>query len=197
MKIYANADLHGDLDKLNNIKKKKLSNVELAVFAGDMTIFGKDMDKIFSKLNKLKRLVLIVHGNHEDEKDMKRMAKRYKNIVNIHKKTFVYKDVLFLGHGGGGFSSTSEDFEKISERFEKSAAKHKKVVFVIHQPPYKTECDKIHGERAGNKSYRKFIKKAKPDIVICGHLHENEGKKDKIGKSLIINPGWKGRIIRV
>ena len=36
-----------------------------------------------------------------------------------------------------------------------------------------------------------------PDYVLCGHLHDNAGKKDKIGKSLVINPGWEGMMLEI
>ncbi|MBS3097214.1 hypothetical protein J4209_00295 [Candidatus Woesearchaeota archaeon] len=40
-----------------------------------------------------------------------------------------------------------------------------------------------------------FILKVKPDLAISGHLHENAGKEDKIGKTKIVNPGPFGKII--
>ena len=52
-------------------------------------------------------------------------------------------------------------------------------------------------EHCGNKDIRKFIDKIKPDLVISGHLHENAGKEDKIGKSRILNPGPTGMLINL
>ena len=34
-------------------------------------------------------------------------------------------------------------------------------------------------------------------LVVCGHLHENARKQDKIGKTLIINPGAVGAIVEL
>ncbi len=69
----------------------------------------------------------------------------------------------------------------------------KKIIFLTHNCPYNTKLDKIkHGPQKGKHygSYqeRLIIRKYQPDIVICGHMHENFGV-DKIGKSIIYNTG--------
>ncbi len=196
MKIYANADLHGDFKQLEKIKKK-VKNCDVLIFAGDMTIFGQDIDRIFSKINKLGKPTLVLHGNHEELSEVKKMAKKYEHIINLHGKDFVINNTLFIGHGGGGFSFVTKSFEKCREKFEKLAKSFNKVVFITHQPPYDTNCDRIHGEKTGSKTYRAFIRKVQPDLVITGHIHDNEGKRDKIRKSLIVNPSWQGRFLRI
>jgi Icc-related predicted phosphoesterase len=54
--------------------------------------------------------------------------------------------------------------------------------------------DNIGGEHAGNKTVRKVIERIKPILAISGHLHECAGI-DKIGKTVVINPGHNGRVI--
>ena len=70
-------------------------------------------------------------------------------------------------------------------------------ILVTHQPPYKTALDPIYGEHVGSTSIRKFIKEHQPDYCITGHIHENEGKTDKLGKTIIVNPGPAGKIIEI
>ncbi len=36
-----------------------------------------------------------------------------------------------------------------------------------------------------------------PDIALCGHIHENNGTEDLIGKTHVINPGPLGRLIEL
>ena len=73
----------------------------------------------------------------------------------------------------------------------------KKIVLVTHAPPFNTKIDylaysKMH---AGNKSFTNFIKSKKNVIFsISGHLHETEGKKDKLNNAVLVNPGAMGRI---
>jgi Icc-related predicted phosphoesterase len=73
--------------------------------------------------------------------------------------------------------------------------KKDKVILVTHAPPYNTKVDRINGNLCGNKSIRNFISEVKPVLAVCGHLHETAGKRDKIGKTLVINPGYKGMVI--
>lgn len=69
----------------------------------------------------------------------------------------------------------------------------KKIIFLTHNCPYNTKLDKIKqgpqkGKHYGSYQEKVLIKKYQPDIVICGHMHENFGV-DKIGKSVIYNTG--------
>ena len=40
----------------------------------------------------------------------------------------------------------------------------------------------------GVSSYNRVIKKYKPALLVCGHMHENQGKC-KINATLVVNPG--------
>ncbi len=91
-----------------------------------------------------------------------------------------------------GFEKTSIKFKKIIH-----ANKGKKIILVTHAPPYKTRLDKLVGGHCGNKSIRYFIERNKIDLLICGHLHENFGKEDKIKRTKIINPGPFGKIVMI
>ena len=200
MKILAFVDVHGSLKALKKIKEKS-KKADIIVCAGDISIFENNLDKLLHQLNKLKKTVLIIHGNHEDENDLKELSLLFDNIHYIHKKSFVKENYLFLGYGGGGFSMIDKDFNKVSKKFKKTIEKfnqeNKKIMLVTHAPPYKTKIDRVSGESCGNKNIKKFILKCKPDLVISGHLHENAGKEDKVGKSIVINPGPYGKIINI
>ncbi len=75
--------------------------------------------------------------------------------------------------------------------------KENKVIFVTHIVPYRTKLDKItakdadkavKGKHYGSKMFRKIIEKYQPVLSLGGHMHENQGKQ-KLGRSLIVNPG--------
>ena len=73
----------------------------------------------------------------------------------------------------------------------------KKVILVTHAPPYQTRLDKIGDSFVGNRSIRNFIESNNPMLAISGHFHENSGKDDRIGKTVVINPGPFGKLIRI
>lgn len=199
MKILAFTDTHGSLEAIKRVRKKiKEQKPDLLVCAGDISVFEGGIFSIFKKLNNFNKKIIMIHGNHEDASTFIKYSKRFDNIIFIHKKHFVFENVLFLGFGGGGFSMTDKEFEKTSKKFKAVIKKNsdKKIILVTHAPPYKTKLDYI-GEHCGNKSIRHFIEKNKVDLLICGHLHENFGKEDKIKRTKIINPGPFGKMIRV
>jgi hypothetical protein len=196
MKIIAFVDSHGNEDTLKKIvERAKKEDIELVICAGDITIFGNNLNKLIRIMNRIQKPFLIIPGNHEEHIDLQKACKPYQNCINIHKKGFRGNGFIILGYGGGGFSLVDKNFEKIAERFKKIIKDNEKVILVTHAPPYNTNVDKINKKPCGNKSVRKFIQEAKPDLVICGHLHENAEKEDKIKNTRIINPGYKGKII--
>lgn len=91
----------------------------------------------------------------------------------------------------GIFNKINKDnknfYRRLKEKFKENT------IFISHNCPYKSKLDKIKkgiqkGEHYGSWLAKKIILDLKPVIVICGHMHENQGKC-KIGKSLVINPG--------
>ncbi|MBI4143446.1 metallophosphoesterase [Candidatus Woesearchaeota archaeon] len=199
MKILAFTDIHGSLAALRRIAQKvKTQKPDLLVCAGDISVFEQGIFAIAKRLNKLNKKIVVVHGNHEDASTFRKLSKLLKNIIFIHKSHFILNNSIFLGYGGGGFAMVDREFEKIANsRFKKLIKnnKGKKIVLVTHGPPYRTRLDMIGPEHCGNKSIRNFIEKNRVDFLVCGHLHENFGKEDRIRKTKCINPGPFGKIL--
>ncbi len=65
----------------------------------------------------------------------------------------------------------------------------KKTIYVIHTPPHNTSLDLTNLEvHVGSKAVKRFIEKEQPLMCLHGHIHESVGK-EKIGKTIAINPG--------
>lgn len=201
MKILAFTDIHGSSTALKRIEQKtKSQNPDLLVCAGDISMFEHGIYGLLRRLNKLNKQILMIHGNHEDASTFNKLSKSFKNIIFIHKIHFIWDNALFLGYGGGGFAMIDKAFEKNAAMKFKNIIKNnadKKIIFITHAPPYKTRLDKLEQGHCGNKSIRHFIERNKIGILICGHLHENFGKEDKIGKTKVMNPGPFGKIVEV
>jgi len=194
MRLLAFVDIHGDAKALNEIVRKS-QNVDILVCAGDLSDWGANLDKFISVLEKAKKPLLIIHGNHEIEEDLQKVALKFENVKIIHEKILEIDKFTFFGYGGGGFSLVDREFES-AWKAKKESLINKKVILVTHAPPYKTALDKLNSHYAGCKSIRTFIELMQPVLHICGHLHENAGTSDTIGKTKIINPGF-GRIIEI
>jgi len=194
MKILAFADLHERITALKEIEQKA-KKADIIICAGDLTIFETNIGPLMLRLSKIKKPVYIIPGNHETPEVLKKYSARYKNIHYFHKKMIKYKEYYLAGWGGGGFEQRSEEFENFIKKID---SKNKKIILVTHAPPYNTRLDQIEQEHYGNKSIKEYLQKNKDIIMyICGHFHENAGKKDKINKTQLINPGPEGRIITI
>lgn len=203
MKILAFTDLHGEPKYISKlIDKIKSQKPEVIVCAGDISNFSYGLKSILKKFD-LNIPFLIIPGNHETPEEIKVYGREVKSLKDIHLKHFIIGSYFFLGCGGGGFTEHHAEFEQSEKKFAEAIKKlkvqdHKyKIILVTHQPPYKTKLDKIYGEYSGSKSIRKFIEKFQPSLCISGHIHENEGKEDEIGETIIINPGPEGKIIEI
>ena len=197
MRILAFTDMHESLTALNRMKKQS-KKADVIVCCGDISIFEGGLEFMMEELSAIKKEIIVVHGNHEDKNNMKKLCKA-KNVHFIHKNKKKIGDVLFIGYGGGGFNFEDPEFEKMTKKFEKwiKDSGAKKIVLVTHAPPYRTKLDNLYGESVGNISFRKFLVKGKVDLMLCGHLHENFNKKDKLKKTIIVNPGPSAKIITI
>jgi Icc-related predicted phosphoesterase len=194
MRIIAFTDLHGHKKAVEHLAEKiKSYNVELAVCAGDISVFGNYMKDMLAALDKLSVPVLLIHGNHDEEEEIAELVKEHKNIIWLHKEAFEYKNFTFLGFGGGGFSDREPEFPPFAIKHQKK----KNIVLVTHQPPFATTVDELGDYYVGNHDFRDFIDKVQPIVAICGHVHENANKHDIIEKTFVINPGPLGRVLEL
>lgn len=199
MDLLVFVDLHGSKEALK-VVLEKAKDVDLVVCAGDLSEWGQGTDAIIYKFEKEKIPMLVIPGNHEFDEELMEICRKCKYVVDIHRAHYEVGEYFFFGYGGGGFALESKEFERLSEAFIKQTKdrKDKKVILVTHGPPYGTKVDFIPGlGHRGCKSIRNFIEKHQPLLNICGHLHETVNAKDRIGKTIIINPGPEGKIIKI
>ncbi|MBU1975506.1 MAG: metallophosphoesterase family protein [Nanoarchaeota archaeon] len=195
MNILAFVDTHGERRKFDSIIKKS-EDADIILCAGDLTVFDANLREFLEKLNNLNKYTLIIHGNHETDESMRAAAKGLNSIKVIHRKVFKFRDLYVFGWGGGGFTETDPELEKKGDKYAR-VLKGKKFIFMTHGPPHRTNVDLVNQAHVGCKTIRKFIEKNQPAINICGHIHEGSKKQDKIGKTLIINPGPDGTILKL
>ena len=188
MKILFVSDTHGE-----EINEKLIKKVDLILHSGDFTVFEDRIVELLLYLESLPVPIFLIHGNHESEENVKKIIKQYnlRNIAFLHNKIVKFKGLIIGGIGGGGFSYGSPSTKKLEKKL-----KNKHIdILLTHAPPYNTKLDQLGMDHIGNIEFRNFIEMFQPRICSCGHLHENAGKEDKINNTLLINPGYKGKIL--
>ncbi|MGV8169355.1 MAG: metallophosphoesterase family protein [Candidatus Nanoarchaeia archaeon] len=197
MKILAFADLHEDYEYAEELERKA-KHVDLIICAGDVTVFGDNLEQAMKFLDSLGKKVLLLHGNHESESSLRKACEKTKNVVFLHKKFVIAGNLVILGFGGGGFAREEEEFREVEGVFSDLVKQHSRSILLTHGPPYKTKLDNVYDDYySGCKTYRRFIEKNQPTIAISGHIHETFRVMDKIGKTILVNPGPGGAIIEL
>ncbi len=199
MKILAFSDVHGSEKALKRIKQKLAhEKIDLLICAGDITIFEQGYVGIVRKLDEFGIKTLIIHGNHESRETMKRLAENSKNLIFIHKDPVRIGDYVFYGYGGGGFSFREPDFVKDSKKFLSFVKRGDKIVLVTHAPPYNTKLDMLwEDHHCGNKDIKTFIDKVNPVLAVSGHIHENAYVTYHHKKTILLNPGPTGTVVKI
>jgi Icc-related predicted phosphoesterase len=200
IKVLFVADIHNSKSALKEVIDKA-QNVDLVVDLGDFSFFGKNQEKILKEYAKLKKQVLVLHGNHEFSDDIRKICSKHKNLFFLHEKFYEFENLIFYGNGDGGFSCRDErletKFKEIEKRFKNFRKKTKNPITILafHSPPKNTCLDIVHSEHVGSKTKENLMKLVKPNVVVSGHIHDSAYARDTINKAFLLNPGPRGRII--
>jgi Icc-related predicted phosphoesterase len=143
--------------------------------------------------------VLIVPGNM-DPKDIVPDLWKAGGLRMIHRSSYRHGDYGFIGFGGmvipdpirlkykNLYFHTDDDiFESLTRLYaEISNSRHK--IVLTHQPPRNSRDLIYNGERGGSIGLHRFVEEHQPDLLICGHIHEDRGEA-VIGSTKVINVG--------
>ena len=198
MKILAASDIHGDKQLASKLADKaEQEKVDLVVLCGDLTQSEQSTEGIIGPFITKNKKVLLIPGNHETVATANFLAELY-NVKNIHGYSVKYENVGIFGCGGAniGLHQVSDDeiFDLLSNGFEKIKYLDKKIM-VTHVHPTNCLIENFSKFVPGSEGVSKAIKTLKPDVLLCGHVHEAEGIEDKIGNTKIINVSKNGRIL--
>ncbi len=202
MKILAASDLHGDSRQAEKLAQKaEDEKVDLVALVGDLSHNGSEPVGLIGPFKKRGIKVLMIPGNHDHQHDHDMLCKIY-DTKNMHGYGIKIGDVGIFGCGAAtnvgpvNFISEQQLFELL-EKGHNEIGKVKKKIMLTHMHPESSIIEKFTKFIPPSTGVRKAIEKFKPDIAICGHIHEAEGIEDKIGNTRIINVGKKGWVFDI
>jgi Icc-related predicted phosphoesterase len=175
MKLLALSDLHSDeevLDRLRAISAGR--NYDAVLFCGDLTSNGpasyaEDAVSLFPSS-------YAVFGNM----DTPDVAERLRQLgVLVHARKVGLGEWNLAGLGGSNptpFGTPSEFSEEKISAFLQQAAVDQYSIVLSHPPPQGV-FDSVGSLHVGSAAVRAMISEKKPLMVICGHIHEYEGKQ--------------------
>ncbi len=198
MRFCLGSDIHGNLRSLRYFLKVSQSiKGDTVLLAGDLASWQEETSifSIFRELNDSDLRIIGVLGNSDSENEIE-IARDYENIMILHGNSFTIDDINIIGISGipvsnmhGSFFSLPESriLKMLSEAYE--TLDHKRhLISISHVPPFGILDRTKYGEHIGSKAVKRFIIKYKPDVHLCGHVHESRGIEN-FYDSIIINAG--------
>ncbi len=198
MRILGMADLHGRAEMLPPLGD---ADPDLIAFCGDLHNL-ESADRARSAAEELAGLgptVLIVPGN-TDPKEIAAEIWREAGLGMIHAGSHRHGDCGFVGFGGIAirdlrlredanryYHTEDEVLESLTRLYGDISDSRRKIV-LTHQPPRNSRDRTYRGERIGSVGLRRFVEERQPDLLICGHIHEDRGVAE-IGSTKVVNVG--------
>ncbi len=198
VRIFAAGDFHGDRTTAWRLAKRAVEEkADLIVLNGDI-VEEDNTEGVMHYFVKTGKPVFLVPGNH-DWFATDFLAEQYK-AVNLHGKSTLQEHVALFGCGGtnAGINMLTEKeiYDTVKKNHEQVKTAAKKLL-ITHIHPAGTLMESFSQFVKGSIGLRKAIEATKPDIVVCGHVHEAEGIEEKIGNTLVVNVGKQGRLIEL
>lgn len=187
-------DIHDDVRLLPRIPGiKEAAGV---IVSGDLTVHGgtPGVSSVIAAIKRQNPVVLAQIGNMDYPE-----AQDYldREGMGIHARgRELAPGVAVMGVGWSAptpFGTPSEAPDaRLAEWLEEAYATVRdfpRLVAVIHTPPINTKTDMVGpGRHVGSPAVRAFLERVQPDVCLTGHIHESRGE-DRLGKTLLINPG--------
>ncbi len=195
MKLLVFSDIHGDSARLEKLLKVE---ADAYVAAGDLSSWGRGLERAGTILRARGERVFVLPGNHESAAQIEDFCRKF-GLRSFHEQSFEADGVHVAGLGYSNptpFDTPGEySEEEIARRLE-AFARLDPLALICHCPPHGTELDEIRrGRHAGSTAVRKFVDLHQPRFFICGHIHEAEGVIAELGKTRAANAGKCGVLL--
>lgn len=197
-RVLGLVDLHWDGQR--PLRWPDFQDVDLVVLAGDLVNFqGRDTAaRLLDSLDEACGLpVLAVCGNCDLPEVEQELRER---DIDLDRRARRFGGARFVGVSGGlpfgrcPYERTEGEYRRaLAEAWSSldeldDPENGGPVVLVSHQPPSRTVCDLARGLHVGSDAVRESVEERQPSLVFGGHIHEAVGV-DRIGRSLVVNPG--------
>jgi uncharacterized protein len=197
MKIQVFSDIHGDTRSLERLLAQP---ADIHIAAGDLTTFGRGLDRCGPILQSHGESVWVLPGNHETDSQNSEFCSRF-GLTDFHRQIRKIGATHWAGLGYSNptpFDTPGEYTEgQIAEELEKFRGLSS-LYLVVHFPPHGTRLDEIAaGKHAGSPTLRAWVEREQPEMLFCGHIHECAGRSDQIGRTRCFNVGKAGYVIEL
>jgi Icc-related predicted phosphoesterase len=197
VRLLVFSDIHGDYGALERLMEQE---ADYYFAAGDLTSWGRGLERSGEILKRRAGQVYVLPGNHERAGQIAAFSKEF-GLHDFHERSFEAGGYHIAGLGYSNptpFNTPGEYTEREMAEHLKPFAELKPLILVCHCPPLDTPLDRVRdGMHAGSRAVREFIEKRQPEYFFCGHIHEAAGAEAVLGKTRAVNAGKQGYLLEV
>lgn len=192
MHLLVFCDIHQDWEALRKIVAKK---AEIYICLGDLSNVGAGLEEAGKIMAPLKDKLWLLPGNNETPEQIGALCDKH-GFLDFHQKVIEKEGFNLAGFGLVTPTPFNTPGETKEEEFQKALKKlegYQNLCLFLHNPPKDTELDVLqNGVHVGSQAIRDFINQNSPLYSFSAHIHEHEGKIQRIGETTCFGVGKKG-----
>ena len=193
MRLLLFSDVHCDADAARSLVDRS-ADADLLVCAGDLAVMRTGLQPVVDILAAVTLPTVLVAGNGESTEELSSACAGWANASVLHGSGCEIGGVSFWGLGGGvpvtPFGSWSFDLTEDEARAYLAGCTQD-AVLVTHSPPFE-HVDETGGRHLGSRAVLEAIERARPQLVVCGHIHGCWTQESRVGNTRIVNAGPAG-----
>jgi uncharacterized protein len=197
MKVLLFSDIHGDVRALERLVAEA---ADIYISAGDLSNFGKMLDRCGEVMQPLGERAWMLPGNHETEKQNAEFCARF-GFTDFHRQIRKIGSSTWAGLGYSNITPFNTPGEYTEDEISAALCEFdglRSLHLVVHFPPLDTKLDEFApGKHAGSGALRAWVEREKPATLFCGHIHETAGRTDTLGPTRCLNVGKQGYTLEV
>lgn len=197
MRVLIFSDIHGDARALERVVA---TPADVYIAAGDLSTFGRGLDRLGEILQPLGERCWVLPGNHETHDEMRGFCARF-GFTDFHRQVRTLAGATWAGLGYSNPTPFHTPGEYSEEEIAAALAEfdgHDGLHLVVHFPPHGTRLDEVgRGRHAGSPALRQWVERARPAWLFCGHIHECAGREDTLGATRCVNVGKAGYLLEL
>jgi len=196
VRILAFSDLHCDLEQAAVLVERS-AQADLVVGVGDFASVHRGLEETIDALAAISTPTVLVPGNNETEAELREAASIWDAAQVLHAQSTSVEGVEVFGLGGG-IPVTPWDWSFDLDEAEAGAALAdcpQGCVLLVHSPPRGHVDASSDGAHLGSRAILEAIERCRPQLALCGHIHEQWGRESSIGPTRILNLGPSGALV--